>query len=233
MNSWAARQSACAAFDAGMIQAKKLEGDYGYVGDITHINTEPIENAIANGYIPVIATVGTDLDGNVYNINADTAAAEIATALQAENIITLTDIRGLLQDVDDPDSLISTVTMDDIPALMERGIISGGMIPKIKGLEAAIKAGVKKAVMIDGRIEHSILIEIFSDEGIGTMFTNKKHGKARKEGISMSFEDIKNWMTLMSCTPMGDTIWQSTTARAQSVMTLPANPILTSPAASG
>ena len=134
--------------DAGMIQAKKLEGDYGYVGDITHINTEPIENAIANGYIPVIAT-----------------------ALQAENIITLTDIRGLLQDVDDPDSLISTVTMDDIPALMERGIISGGMIPKIKGLEAAIKAGVKKAVMIDGRIEHSILIEIFSDEGIGTMFT--------------------------------------------------------------
>ena len=140
--------------DAGMIQAKKLEGDYGYVGDI-----------------PVIATVGTDLDGNVYNINADTAAAEIATALQAENIITLTDIRGLLQDVDDPDSLISTVTMDDIPALMERGIISGGMIPKIKGLEAAIKAGVKKAVMIDGRIEHSILIEIFSDEGIGTMFT--------------------------------------------------------------
>ena len=157
--------------DAGMIQAKKLEGDYGYVGDITHINTEPIENAIANGYIPVIATVGTDLDGNVYNINADTAAAEIATALQAENIITLTDIRGLLQDVDDPDSLISTVTMDDIPALMERGIISGGMIPKIKGLEAAIKAGVKKAVMIDGRIEHSILIEIFSDEGIGTMFT--------------------------------------------------------------
>ena len=137
--------------DAGMIQAKKLEGDYGYVGDITHINTEPIENAIANGYIPVIATVGTDLDGNVY--------------------ITLTDIRGLLQDVDDPDSLISTVTMDDIPALMERGIISGGMIPKIKGLEAAIKAGVKKAVMIDGRIEHSILIEIFSDEGIGTMFT--------------------------------------------------------------
>ena len=157
--------------EAGMNQAKKLEGDYGYVGDITHINTEPIENAIANGYIPVIATVGTDLDGYVNNINADTAAAEIATALQAENIITLTDIRGLLQDVDDPDSLISTVTMDDIPALMERGIISGGMIPKIKGLEAAIKAGVKKAVMIDGRIEHSILIEIFSDEGIGTMFT--------------------------------------------------------------
>ena len=157
--------------DAGMIQAKKLAGDYGNVGEITHVNTEPIENAIANGYIPVIATVGTDMEGNIYNINADTAAAEIAAALQAENIITMTDIRGLLQNVDDPDSLISNVTMEDIPTLMDRGIISGGMIPKVKSLEAAIKAGVKKAVMIDGRIEHSILIEMFSDEGIGTMFT--------------------------------------------------------------
>ena len=157
--------------DGGMIQAKKLDGDYGFVGDITHINTEPIENAIAHGYIPVIATVGTDLEGNVYNINADTAAAEIATALQAENIITLTDIRGLLLDVNDPDSLISNVTSKDIPKLMEDGIISGGMIPKIKGLDKAVNSGVKKAVMIDGRIEHSILIEIFSDEGIGTMFT--------------------------------------------------------------
>lgn len=157
--------------DGGMIQAKKLDGDYGFVGDITHINTEPIENAIAHGYIPVIATVGTDLEGNVYNINADTAAAEIATALQAENIITLTDIRGLLLDVNDPDSLISNVTSKDIPKLMEDGIISGGMIPKIKSLDKAVNSGVKKAVMIDGRIEHSILIEIFSDEGIGTMFT--------------------------------------------------------------
>ena len=117
--------------------------------------------------------MGTDDEGNVYNINADTAAAEIAAALQAENIITLTDIRGLLQDVDNPDSLISSVTMEDIPKLMEEGIISGGMIPKVKSLENAVKSGVKKAVMIDGRIEHSILIEMFSDEGIGTMFTNE------------------------------------------------------------
>lgn len=159
--------------DGGMIHAKKLEGDYGFVGDITEINVAPINHAIHHGYIPVIATVGTDDEGNVYNINADTAAAEIAAALQAENIITLTDIRGLLQDVNDPDSLISSVTMEDIPKLMEQGIISGGMIPKVKSLENAIRSGVKKAVMIDGRIEHSILIEMFSDEGIGTMFTNE------------------------------------------------------------
>lgn len=157
--------------DGGMIQAKKLEGDYGFVGDITSVNVAPINHAISNGYIPVIATVGTDHEGNTYNINADTAAAEIAAALQAENIITLTDIRGLLQDVDNPNSLIPLVQMADIPALMEKGIISGGMIPKVKSLEKCIRSGVKKAVMIDGRIEHSILIEMFSDEGIGTMFT--------------------------------------------------------------
>ena len=154
-----------------MIQAKKLEGDYGYVGDITHINTEPIENAIANGYIPVIATVGTDLDGNAYNINADTAAAEIATALQAENIITLTDIRGLLQDVDDPDSLISTVTMDDIPHSDGKRDYQRRHDSQNQGSGGRNQGRCKKAVMIDGRIEHSILIEMFSDEGIGTMFT--------------------------------------------------------------
>lgn len=159
--------------DGCMIQAKKLAGDYGYVGDITTVDVTPINTAIQSGYIPVIATVGTDCCGNVYNINADTAAAEIAAALQAENIITLTDIRGLLRDVDDPDSLITNVTLADIPHLMEAGIISGGMIPKVKSLEKAIGSGVKKAVMIDGRIEHSILIEMFSNEGIGTMFTKE------------------------------------------------------------
>ena len=159
--------------DGGMIQAKKLEGDYGYVGDITEVNVAPINHAIHHGYIPVIATVGTDAEGNVYNINADTAAAEIATALQAENIITLTDIRGLLRDVNDDESLISHITVDDVQGLVEEGIISGGMIPKVQGLEKAVREGVKKAVMIDGRIEHSILIEMFSDEGIGTMLTKE------------------------------------------------------------
>ena len=157
--------------DGGMIQAKKLEGDYGFVGDITEINVAPINHAIHHGYIPVIATVGTDAEGHVYNINADTAAAEIATALQAENIITLTDIRGLLRDVNDDESLISHITVDEVQGLVEAGIISGGMIPKVQGLEKAVREGVKKAVMIDGRIEHSILIEMFSDEGIGTMIS--------------------------------------------------------------
>ena len=157
--------------DGGMIQAKKLEGDYGYVGDITEINVAPINHAIHHGYIPVIATVGTDAEGHVYNINADTAAAEIATALQAENIITLTDIRGLLKDVNNDESLIPHITVDEVQSLVEEGIISGGMIPKVQGLEKSVREGVKKAVMIDGRIEHSILIEMFSDEGIGTMIT--------------------------------------------------------------
>ena len=156
--------------DGGMIKVKKLDGDYGFVGNIIHVDVAPITNAMRQGYIPVIATVGTDENGQTYNINADTAAAEIAAALQAENIITLTDIRGLMRDLNDPESLIPCVHVDEVEKLIEEGIISGGMIPKIKSCETAIRAGVKKAVMIDGRIAHSILIEMFSDEGIGTMF---------------------------------------------------------------
>ncbi|WP_313529913.1 acetylglutamate kinase [Anaerotignum sp.] len=156
--------------DGGMIKAKKIEGDYGYVGEITNINTEPITQAIQSGYIPVIATVGTDCKGQTYNINADTAAAEIAAALKAENIITLTDIRGLMRDICDEDSLIPVVKIDEVEKLVSDGIISGGMLPKVKSLEKSVLSGVEKAVMIDGRIEHSILIEMFSDEGIGTMF---------------------------------------------------------------
>ncbi len=156
--------------DGGMIKASKLPGDYGFVGEITDINTEPILQAIHGGYIPVIATVGTDCKGQTYNINADTAAAEIAAALKAENIITLTDIRGLMGDVSDEKSLIPVVKIDEVEKLMEDGIISGGMIPKVKSLRKSVLSGVEKAVMIDGRIEHSILIEMFSDEGVGTMF---------------------------------------------------------------
>ncbi len=159
--------------DGGMIKAKKLEkgADLGFVGEITDINPQPLANAIYNKYIPVIATVGTDDNGQVYNINADTAAAEIAAALGAENLIVLTDIRGLMRDVNDPDSMIPAVKLEEVPGLIEQGIISGGMIPKVEGLVKALNNGVKKAVMIDGRIEHSILIEMFSDEGIGTLFT--------------------------------------------------------------
>lgn len=156
--------------DGGMIKAKKIQGDYGFVGEITEVNTEPIIQAIQSGYIPVIATVGTDCKGQTYNINADTAAAEIAAALEAKNIITLTDIRGLMRDISDENSLIPVVKIDEVEKLMSDGIISGGMIPKVKSLKKSVLSGVEKAVMIDGRIEHSILIEMFSDEGVGTMF---------------------------------------------------------------
>ncbi len=159
--------------DGGMIKCKKLDkgADLGFVGEITDIDPQPIANAIYNRYIPVIATVGTDENGQVYNINADTAAAEIAAALGAENLIALTDIRGLMRNVDDPDSMIPEVNIKDVPSLVSQGIISGGMIPKVESCVKALNEGVKKAVMIDGRIEHSILIEMFSDEGIGTLFT--------------------------------------------------------------
>lgn len=158
--------------DGNMIQAQKLqsEADLGYVGEITAVDTTPILNALDNGYIPVIATVGTDDQGHVYNINADTAASRIASELGAENIILMTDIRGLLEKMEDESTLIPCVQVSEVPYLKKQGIISGGMIPKIDCCVEAIRRGVHSAVIIDGRIPHSILIEILSDEGIGTLF---------------------------------------------------------------
>lgn len=158
--------------DGGMISVKKLEGkdDLGYVGDITGIQIDPIVNALDNGYIPVIATVAADEDGQVYNINADTAAARIASALGAENVILMTDIRGLLRDKNDEETLIPVVQVSEVPYLINQGIISGGMIPKIQCCVEAVRRGVNRAFIIDGRIPHSILIEMLSNEGIGTMF---------------------------------------------------------------
>ena len=159
--------------DGGLIQAKKMEGDtdLGFVGDITGIGSQTILDALEKGYIPVIATVGTDEKGQVYNINADTAAAKIAAALKAENVILMTDIRGLLRDKNDEETLIPAVNVSEVPYLIRQGIISGGMIPKIECCVEAVRRGVKKAVIIDGRIPHSILIEMLSDQGIGTMFS--------------------------------------------------------------
>ncbi len=159
--------------DGAMIKVEKLDDgtDYGYVGEITSVDPTLIINALDEGYIPVLATVGTDDEGQVYNINADTAAAEIAAALKAENIITLTDIPGLLKDVNNASTLIPHINVDEVEGLIDSGIISGGMIPKMQSCEKAVRSGVKKAVMIDGRIPHSILIEMFSDEGIGTLMT--------------------------------------------------------------
>lgn len=144
--------------------------DLGYVGEITSVNTKPILDALANGNVPVIATVATDKQGNTYNINADTAAARIAAELGAENLILMTDIAGLLRDKDDPLTLIPEVNVSEVPFLKMQGIISGGMIPKIDCCVEAVRRGVDRAVIIDGRVPHSILIEILSSEGIGTQF---------------------------------------------------------------
>ena len=162
--------------DGNMLEvSKKTEDgvDYGYVGEIQKVNAKAIVNCLSDGYIPVIATIAADREGNVYNINADTAAAHIAAELKAENLIMLTDIAGLLKDKDDPATLIPKVYVSDVPYLKKQGIISGGMIPKIDGCVEAVRRGVRQATVIDGRIEHSILIEMLSNEGIGTLFTQE------------------------------------------------------------
>ncbi len=156
--------------DGHMIEAKQLDDIHGYVGEITSINPQPILDVIEKGYIPVISTVGCDNQGNVYNINADTAASKIAGVLNAESLISMTDIRGLLRDKDDDSTLIPMVKVSEAPALISEGIISGGMIPKIECCIDAIRQGVNKVFILDGRVPHSILIEILTDEGIGTMF---------------------------------------------------------------
>ena len=158
--------------DNQLIIAKKHESedDLGYVGDVDKINPNIIIDMLDKGYIPVIASVGTDEEGHTYNINADTAAAEIAGALGAENMILVSDIPGLLADIDDEGTLIPLVHVYEVNSLIEKGIIGGGMIPKVDCCVRAIRQDVKKAVIIDGRIPHSILIEMLSKEGIGTMF---------------------------------------------------------------
>ena len=156
--------------DGYLIQAKPLRAELGYVGEITQINVEPVLDVLEKGYTPVISTVGCDTEGNVYNINADTAAARIAAALKAESLISMTDTSGILRDKDDPSTLISQITVSEAPQLMREGIISGGMIPKVDCCIEAIRRGVNRVFIIDGRIPHAILIETLTDEGIGTMF---------------------------------------------------------------
>ena len=156
--------------DGHMIKAEKLDDVHGFVGNITEINPQPILDVLEKGYIPVISTVGCDDEGNIYNINADTAASKIAGILKAESFISMTDIRGLLRDKDDEESLIGVVNVSEAPQLVREGIISGGMIPKIECCIEAIRQGVNKVFIIDGRVPHSILIEVLTDEGIGTMF---------------------------------------------------------------
>ncbi|MCI1981679.1 MAG: acetylglutamate kinase [Oscillospiraceae bacterium] len=158
--------------DDGMLRAEKMAApeDLGFVGEITEVNPAPLNNATQNGYVPIVAPLAGGEHGEVYNINADVAAARIAAELKAEKLILMTDVRGLLRDKDDENTLIPVVNASEVPKLQKQGIITGGMIPKVDCCVDAVRRGVGRAHIIDGRIPHSILIELFSDEGIGTMF---------------------------------------------------------------
>ena len=159
--------------DGKLIEATVKDPRLGYVGKITKVNIEPVLDLLDHGYIPVISTIGCDDEGCAYNINGDTAAAFIAGALGAERLIMMTDIAGILRDKDDPTSLIPHVTEAEAKALYESGIISGGMIPKVDCCIEAIDRGVKNVIIMDGRVPHSILMEILTDEGAGTMVSKE------------------------------------------------------------
>ncbi len=155
--------------DGRLIEARPRNEDLGFVGAITNINIAPVTDLLEKGYIPVVSTIGCDQQGNVYNINGDTAAAYIAGAMGAERLIMMTDIAGILRDKDDPSTLISSVTIKEATQLFQQGVISGGMIPKVDCCIEAVYRGVKNVVIMDGRVPHSILMEILTDEGAGTM----------------------------------------------------------------
>ena len=156
--------------DAGLFQAKMLDEKYGLVGEITQVDPRLVVDALEDGYIPVVSTVAQGVDADTaYNINADTAAAKLAVALGAEKLILLTDVRGLLRDPGDEGTLLRVVELSRVPGLIKDGVIQGGMIPKVDCCVEAVRSGVKRTHILDGRIPHSILIELLSDEGIGTM----------------------------------------------------------------
>lgn len=154
--------------DGRLIQAKTRDPRLGYVGDITHIHVKPVLDLLEKGYIPVISTIGCDREGHVYNINGDTAAAHIAGALQAQRMILMTDIDGILRDKEDPSSLIPEMTLAEAKELCDTGVVSGGMIPKLNCCIEAIREGVKNVVILDGRVPHAILMELLTNEGAGT-----------------------------------------------------------------
>ena len=155
--------------DGNLIQAKIKDPRLGFVGEVTAINKGPVTDILEKGYIPVISTLGCDDEGNAYNINADTAAAHIAGALGAERFILMTDIAGILKDKNDPSTLIPEISLSEADSLTASGIISSGMIPKVQCCVTAIKAGVKNVVIMDGRVPHSILMELLTNEGAGTL----------------------------------------------------------------
>ena len=166
--------------DGHRIEARKLDDVHGYVGEIVNVNTQPILDVLEKGYIPVISTVGCDNEGNPYNINADTAAARIAASLGAESLISMTDIGGILRDKDDPGTLIPVIHTAEAHALITSGVICGGMLPKVTCCMDAIRWGVHRVFIIDGRVPHAILIEMLTNEGIGTMFVAGQGGNANE-----------------------------------------------------
>ena len=175
LNRLGGRAIGLCGMDGELFQAVRLDEKYGLVGSITGVNPDPVENALTSGYIPVVSTVaqGTDAD-TAYNINADTAAAKLAEALGAEKLILLTDVRGLLRDPKDEETLIHVVRTGEVPGLIAEGVITGGMIPKLECAVDAIAGGVERVHILDGRIPHSILIELLSDKGIGTMLKKEE-----------------------------------------------------------
>lgn len=156
--------------DGHMIEVTPIREELGYVGQVSKVNTKPIEVALAACTIPVISTIGFDAKGKVYNINADTVASRLAGELKAKSLINMTDTLGILRDKDDPSSLISVIKVSEAAKLIKDGVISGGMLPKVECCVEAIRRGVKRVFIIDGKVKHSLLIETLSDEGIGTMF---------------------------------------------------------------
>ena len=170
LNRMGGRALGLCGMDAGLFQARKLDEKYGLVGEVVQVDPAVVNDALAVGYIPVVSTVAQGVDGETaYNINADTAAAKLAVALNAEKLILLTDVRGLLRDPKDEDTLIPEVGLSQVPGLVKDGVIQGGMIPKVDCCVEAVRSGGKNTIILDGRIPHSILIELLSDSGIGTM----------------------------------------------------------------
>ena len=170
LNRMGGRALGLCGMDAGLFQARKLDEKYGLVGEVVQVDPAVVNDALAVGYIPVVSTVAQGVDGETaYNINADTAAAKLAVALHAEKLILLTDVRGLLRDPKNEDTLIPEVGLSQVPGLVKDGVIQGGMIPKVDCCVEAVRSGVKNTIILDGRIPHSILIELLSDSGIGTM----------------------------------------------------------------
>ena len=157
--------------DGRLLQCSAKDERLGFVGEIQKVHINPVTDLLGNGYIPVVSTVGCDKSGNAYNINGDTAAAYIAGALGAKTLIMMTDIAGILKDKNDPSTLIPEISLDELSSLQENGIISGGMIPKVECCATAISRGVKNVVIMDGRVPHSILMELLTDEGAGTRFS--------------------------------------------------------------